>query len=114
LTVASPDSSAMTFVRTILAALIAISVAMVPATSGAVISTKPVEMSMANQADMPCCPAPDDDKSSVACAFKCLSFVAAMFPAPVVLSPVVEVSPRSLGVSALYGHVSPPAHPPPI
>jgi len=32
-TVASPDSSAMTFVRTILAALIAISVAMVPATS---------------------------------------------------------------------------------
>jgi len=104
----------MTFVRTILAALIAISVAMVPATSGAAISTKPAEMSMGNQADMPCCPAPDDSKGSVACAFKCLSFVAAMFPAPVVLSPVVEVSPQSLRLGALHGHVSPPAHPPPI
>jgi len=104
----------MTFVRTILAALIAISVAMVPATSGAAISTKPVEMSMANQADMPCCPAPDDDKSSVACAFKCLSFVAAMFPAPVALSLIADAPLPSFWVGALHGHVSPPTHPPPI
>jgi len=104
----------MTFVRTILAALIAISVAMVPATSGAAISTKPVEMSMANQADMPCCPEPDDDKSSVACTFKCLSFVATMFPAPLALSLIADAPPPSLWVGALHGHVSPPAHPPPI
>ena len=69
----------MSFARTILAALIAISVAMVPATGGAAISTKPVEMSMADQADMPCCP-PDDCKGSIACALKCFNFVATMFP----------------------------------
>jgi hypothetical protein len=105
---------AMLVARTILAVLIAISIAVVPATGGAVFSANPAEMSMGNQADMPCCPAPDDSKGSVACAFKCLSFVAAMFPAPVVLSPVVEVSPQSLRLGALHGHVSPPAHPPPI
>jgi len=104
----------MLVARTILAVVIAISVATVPATGGAAISTKPVEMSMANPADMPCCPATDDSKGSVACAFKCLSFVAAMFPPPVVLSPIADGPPPSLGVSALHGHVIPPAHPPPI
>src|SRR5262245_19379843 len=100
--------------RTILAFVVAISVAVVSATGGAGISTKPLEIAMAHPAHMPCCPAPDDSKGSVACAFKCLSFVAAMFPAPVVLSPIVEVPPPSLGVGALHGYVSPPAHPPPI
>jgi hypothetical protein len=48
--------------------LIAISLAMVPAYVGAAISTKPVEMSMSDQTDMPCCPPPDDGKGSIACA----------------------------------------------
>jgi len=104
----------MLVARTILAVLIAISIAVVPTTGGAVCSAEPAEMSMGNQADMPCCPTPDDSKGFVPCAFKCLNFVAAMFPTPVVLSPVIEVSPQSIRVGALYGHVSPPAHPPPI
>jgi hypothetical protein len=66
--------------------LIAISIAVVPATGGVVLSAKPVKMSMANPADMQCCPAPDDSKDSVACAFKCLNFVAAMFPPTIVYS----------------------------
>jgi hypothetical protein len=104
----------MAFVRTIFAALIAISVAMVPATGGAAISVKPVEMSMADQADMPCCPTPDVGKGSVACAFKCLNFVAALFPPPVVLLHVPQGLPPSFADVTLHGHVSPPTHPPPI
>lgn len=103
----------MLTVRTILAALIAISVAMVPATGGATISTQPVEMSMADQADTPCCP-PDDCKGSIACAFKCFNFVAAMFQAENLLPYIVDVPPQSLADGTLHGYVSPPTHPPPI
>jgi hypothetical protein len=104
----------MLVARTILAILIAISIAVVPATGGVVLSAKPVEMSMANPADMPCCPAPDDSKGSVACAFKCLNFVAAMFPPTIVLAHIADgVTPTPVH-DELRGHVSPPAHPPPI
>jgi predicted metal-binding membrane protein len=104
----------MLTVRTILVALIAMSVAMVPATGGAAISVKPVEMSMADQADMPCCPSPDDGKASVSCALKCLNFVAAMFPAAIPLSHIVDGPPQSFSDGTLYGYVTPPTHPPPI
>ena len=103
----------MAFARAILAALIAISVATVPATGGDVMSAKPVEMSMTDQADMPCCP-PVDDKASVTCAFKCLNFVAAMFPATIPLSHIIDGPPQSFSDGTLYGHVTPPTHPPPI
>jgi hypothetical protein len=104
----------MAFARTIFAALIAISLAMVPAYAGAAISTKPVEMSMSDQTDMPCCPPPDDGKGSIACAAKCLNFVATMFPPPVVLSHFADGPPPSFEDGALHGFVSPPTHPPPI
>lgn len=105
----SPESWAMV-VRVILAALISISVSMVPAVGGGV---KPVEMSMADHADMPCC-APDDCKGSVACAFKCFNFVAATFPAMVSLAYKVEAAPPSFVGGTLHEHVrSPPTHPPP-
>lgn len=99
--------------RTILAVVIAISVAMVPAAGGVAIPTKPVEMSMADQADMPCC-ASDDCKGSIACAFKCFNFVAATFPATIPLSHIVDGPPAFFADGTLHGHVSPPAHPPPI
>ena len=99
--------------RTILAALIAISVAMFPAAGGAAVSTTPVEMSMADQADMQCCP-PDDCKKSIACAFKCFNFVAAMFPATISLPHIVDGPPQFFADGALHGYVSPPTHPPPI
>ena len=104
----------MAFARMILAALIAISVAMVPTTGGAAISTKPVEMSMADQADMPCCPPPDDCKGSIACALKCFSFFATMFPAAIVLSHIADGPEPSVSDCTLHGHISPPTHPPPI
>ena len=103
----------MAFARTILAALIAISVVMVPITGGAAISAKPVEMSMADQADMRCCP-PDDCKGSIACAFKCFNFVAAMFPVATPLPHIVDGPPQSFAGGTLHGYVSPPTHPPPI
>jgi hypothetical protein len=78
----------MLIVRAIVAALIAISVAMVPAAAGAYISTKPVEMSMAGHANTPCC-TPDDCKDSIACAVKCFNFVGAVFPATVPLTHVL-------------------------
>jgi hypothetical protein len=99
--------------RTILTVLIAVSVALVPATGGAAISTKPVEMSMADQADMPCCP-PDDCKGSLTCAFKCFNFVAMAFPIPVALSHMTDVPRPSFVNDTLHGHTSPPTHPPPI
>lgn len=100
-------------VRTILGAWIAISVAMVPATGGVTISTKPVEMSMADLADTPCCP-PDDCKGSIACPFKCFNFVATMFQAENLLPFVVDVPPQSFADGTLHGYVSAPIHPPPI
>jgi hypothetical protein len=105
----------MAAVRTILAALIAISVAMVPAMGGAAVSTKPVEMSMSDNADMPCC-TPDDCKGSIACVVKCLNFVGAVLPAMVIAVPnLVDAAPPSFVDSALRGHViSPPTHPPPV
>jgi len=104
----------MTFVRLILAGLIAVSVAIAPATNAAAISASPAEMIMADHTDMPCCPTPDDAKGSVACAFKCLGFVAAMFPAPSPLVLDANGSPTSFSDRTLRDHISPPTHPPPI
>lgn len=104
----------MAAIRTILAALIAVSVALVPATGGAVVSTKPVEMSMADNADMPCCAA-NDCKGSIACAVKCFNFVGATFPASVLMSRVIKAAPPSFVDDTLYEHIrSPPTHPPPV
>jgi hypothetical protein len=103
----------MYFARVILAALIAVSVATVPTTGSAGISVAPTAMSMANQTDMPCCPSPDDRKD-IACAFKCLNFVAALFPVPVGIEQVTDALPSLLGDVTLQGHVTPPTHPPPI
>jgi hypothetical protein len=86
---------------------------MVPAIGGAAISIKPVEMSMADQSDMPCCP-PDDCKGSISCAFKCFNFVALMFPVVNPLAYVVDQPPQIFVGGTLDGFVSPPTHPPPI
>ena len=102
-----------------MAALVAISVATVPATGEAAVSTKPVEMSMPDNADMPCCPGCDDQdssKGSVACALKCINFVGAILPAMVVPHPyLVDAAPLSSVNHALHGHASSPStHPPPV
>jgi len=103
----------MALVRTVLAVLIAIGIATVPANSGPVVSITPAGMSTADRADMPCCPPPDDGKGT-ACAFKCLNFVAALFPAPVSLAQITDCLPQFLAEVILQGQVIPPTHPPPI
>jgi hypothetical protein len=103
----------MAAVRSILAALIAISFAIVPATGGAAVSTKPVEMSMPDHSDMPCC-TPDDCKGSITCALKCFNFVGAIFPATVLPPHLVDAAPSFVD-GELHGHLrSPPTHPPPV
>jgi hypothetical protein len=104
----------MVFARAILAALIAISIALLPATGGAAASTKPIEMSITNQTDMPRCPSPDNGNGSVACAFKCCNLVAVMFPSPIAVLPIVDGPLESLAQGTLRGYISSPAHPPPI
>lgn len=103
----------MDFARTILAALVAISLAMVPVTTAPVVSTNSSDMSMADNADMPCCP-PNDGNGSAVCAFKCLNFVVAMFPLAVVPPYSADGLPPDPADNALHEHVSAPAHPPPI
>jgi hypothetical protein len=71
-------------------------------------------MSMGDQVDMPCCPPADEGKASVACVFKCLNFVATVFPPATILSHVANQLPSSFGDATLHGHVSRPIHPPPI
>ena len=104
----------MAFVRTIFAALIAISVAMVPATGGAAISTKPVEMSMADQADMPCCPLPMTAKVPLRARSNASILSPRCSPLQVSLPHVADGPPPSFADVTLHGHVSPPTHPPPI
>lgn len=103
----------MLTVRIILVALIAISIALVPIAGGAVVSIESIEMSVPDQADMPCC-APDDCKASMACAVKCFNFIGVVIPAMVLLPTVVTAAPPFFAQGALHEHVrSPPTHPPP-
>ena len=111
---------AMLIVRTILAALVAFSIAIVPATGGVAVSIKKsVDMSMSDNADAPCCPCcngQNNSKHSVGCALKCLNFVAAVLPAMIVTKMyLVDAAPPSIVVEALRGYTSsPPTHPPPV
>ena len=103
--------------RLILAALIALSLALAPATGEATISTNPVDMTMAANADMPCCPCcgdHDNFKNSVGCALKCINFVGALFPAAIVTRLcLVEAAPPSFVNERLSGRATrPPTHPP--
>ena len=110
----SLDSSRMAFAHMILAALIATSLASVPIEGTAVSSsTISVEMSMADQADMSCCPPADDGKGSIACVFKCIC-AAAMLPTTIAISHVPDELPSLFVGATLLGYVSRPAHPPPI
>ena len=104
----------MAFARMILAALIATSLALVPI-GGTAVSTSitPVEMSMADQADMPCCPPGDQDKGSIGSVFKCVC-AAAILPTAIVISHIPDAPTSVLVDATLDGHVSRPIHPPPI
>lgn len=105
---------AMAFVRLFFAIVIAVSVALAPASGSPTLSVGAPAMATADHKDMPCCPSSDDAKASIACAFKCLSFVAIAFSADGSLVYVANGLPETSSDSALCDHVSPPRHPPPI
>jgi hypothetical protein len=104
----------MAFARMILAALIAISLILMPI-GGTTFSSSitSVEMLIADQADMPCCPPADQSKSSIACVFKCICAVATL-PATIAISHIPNELPSFFVDTTLHGCVSRPTHPPPI
>jgi hypothetical protein len=103
--------------RMILAALIAISLALVPIGGTAVSSSSPVEMSMADQGDMPCCPHCDtqDDFKAAACVLKCAALAGAVLPTMILgLLYISDPFPLTPTDETLRGIVrAPPTHPPP-
>jgi len=107
----------MTGLRALLIALIAISVAILPAVAEVIVLPSPDQVMMADQGEMPCCPSCDTqgDFKATACVLKCAAVASAVLPAmPVAPLFVAEGSPLILGEHALYGLVrAPPTHPPP-
>jgi len=108
--------SGVVLIRRILVAVIAISVAALPAASEAIISS-PAEITIADQADMPCCPCcnTQGDFKATACVLKCVALAGAVLPEMAVALPyVADSSPRSPVDDTLHGLVRPPpTHPPP-
>jgi hypothetical protein len=106
----------MALIRTILAALIAISVAVLPATGEAIALPSGDQLAMADQADMPCCPCCNTqaDLKLTTCALKCIAVVGAVFPATVI-TPLylVDGLPLPFIDDLLHGFLkAPPTHPP--
>jgi len=99
--------------RGFLAVVIAVSVAVVPLKEGAATSVTPVQMSMPDSGEMPCCP-PDESKASFTCALKCFNVAAALIPVGISLPDFDDRPQAPFANETLHGHVSPPTHPPPI
>ena len=106
----------MALIRRILVAMIAISVAVLPATGEAFVSRSPAEVTMTDQADMPCCPCckTQDESKATACVLKCAALAGSILPAMVGATPrTAEKSRRPLVNETSDGLVrAPPTHPP--
>jgi hypothetical protein len=107
----------MTGLRALLAALIAVSVAALPAIAEVIVLPSPDQVMMADQAEMPCCPSCDTqgDFKATACVLKCAALAGAVLPAmPATLLILAEGSPLAPAEHALHGLArAPPTHPPP-
>lgn len=107
----------MALIRRILVAMIAISVAVLPATGEATVSPSPAELTVTDHADMPCCPCckTQDESKATACVLNCAVLVAAILPAMVgATSRTAEKFRRSFVNETSDGLVrAPPTHPPP-
>ena len=107
----------MVLIRRFLVAVIAMSVAVLPATGEAIVSPSPAEVTMADQADMPCCPCcnAQGDFKTTACVLKCVALTAAVLPM-LAVAPLYVADRTTLSVAddTLRGVVrAPPTHPPP-
>jgi hypothetical protein len=107
----------MALIRTILVALMAISIAVLPATVEAIVSSSPAEVTMADQDDMPCCTCcnTQGDLKATACVLKCTALAGAVLPAMTIGLPyIADGFPRTLVDDTLRGLArAPPTHPPP-
>ena len=103
--------------RALLSVLVAISVAVLPATAEAIVLSSVDQVTMAEQTEMPCCPSCDTHGvfKAAACVLKCMAVASAVLPVmPVALLFFAEGSPLALAEHALHGLVrAPPTHPPP-
>jgi hypothetical protein len=106
----------MAIIRTILAALLAISIALSPAIGEAVMSPSSGEAMTVDQADMSCCPCckTQGHSQSATCALKCITLAGAVLPAMNVAQPyLVDGLPLSFVDETSHGVVrKPPTHPP--
>jgi hypothetical protein len=104
-------------IRRFFVAVIAASVALLPAASEAILSPSPVEMTMVDQADMPCCPCcnTQGDFKATACVLKCVAPASAIVPATIVSLLFIDEGRQLSSVDdTLHGLVrAPPTHPPP-
>jgi hypothetical protein len=102
-------------IRRILVAVIAI--AILPATAEAIASPSPAEMTMVDQADLPCCPTcnTQGDLKGTTCVLKCMALAGAVLPAMTIAIPyIADGSQRTLVDDTLHGLArAPPTHPPP-
>jgi hypothetical protein len=106
----------MLLVRSVVAALIAVSVAMSPAVGETVMLPSAAEVTTSDQADMPCCPCCDKQGNfKSACVQKCMTLIGAVLVAPSAAQPSLRdgrlmafASDSSRGVAR-----KPPTHPPP-
>jgi hypothetical protein len=102
--------------RALLTALVVISVAVLPAIAEVIVLPSPDQVTMADQAEMPCCPNCDTqgDFKATACILKCMALASAVLPAMLVaLLFIPDGSPLALAECALHGLVrAPPTHPP--
>jgi hypothetical protein len=113
----SPFSSIVIGLRALLTVLVAISVATLPAIAEVMVLPSPDQVTMADQAEMPCCPSCDTqgDFKATACFVKCVAVAGAVLPTtPIALLFLAEGSPPALAERTLHGLVrAPPTHPPP-
>lgn len=105
----------MAVIRTVLAALIAISVALLPATGEAIALPSAGQAVMVDQSDMPCCPCCDtqDDFKLTSCVLKCINLVSAV--AAMVITPLylADGVPVNFVNELLHEFLkAPPTHPP--
>jgi hypothetical protein len=107
----------MVVIRTIVATLIAVSVAVLPAAGMGILPEQPDQAVMLDQADMPCCPRcdPQNDRGSMVCDLTCTGVVAFVVPVSAVALPAYggDRSPRSFAAELLREFLkAPPTHPP--
>ena len=107
----------MALIRRVLVAMIALSVAVLPATGEAFISPSSAEATMTDQADMPCCPCckTQDESKVTACVLNCAVLAGAILPTMVGATPrTAGTFRRSFVNETSDGLVrAPPTHPPP-